>query len=162
MLTPRASRPDIDPDYGVVAADAGKGLLPWSWADERLRGRYIWWLATTRANGAPHVMPIWAVWLGDGVAFSTGANSVKARNIARDARVSIVPERGTQSVIVEGVVEELAAARRDEFVTAYKAVWDFDPSTIDSPMSLVRPTTVFGFIDEDDGFTQSATRWTFD
>jgi hypothetical protein len=33
---------------------------------------------------------------------------------------------------------------------------------MDSPVFLVRPTKVFGFIDEDDGFTPRATRWTFD
>ena len=162
MLTPRATRPQVPAGYGIAPADGGQGLLPWSWADERLRGRHIWWLATTRANGAPHLIPVWAVWLGDGVAFSTDANSLKARNIARDPRVSIVPERGVQSVIIEGVVEPLEPSRRAEFVAAYKETWDYDPSGMDSPEYLVRPKTVFGFIDEDDGFTQRATRWTFD
>ncbi|HVV38552.1 MAG TPA: pyridoxamine 5'-phosphate oxidase family protein [Acidimicrobiales bacterium] len=161
MLTPIASRPEVPAEYGIAPADGGLGLLPWSWADERLRGRHIWWLATTRPDGSPHLMPIWAVWLGDGVAFSTGAATAKARHIARDARVSIVPERGTQSVIVEGVAELLDAARTAEFVAAYKDVWDFDPSGMDSPVFLVRPTRAFGFVDEDNGFTQSATRWDF-
>ncbi|HVT76104.1 MAG TPA: pyridoxamine 5'-phosphate oxidase family protein [Acidimicrobiales bacterium] len=161
MLTPTASRPDIPAEYAIAPPDGGLGLLPWSWADERLRGRHIWWLATTRPNGSPHLMPIWAVWLGDGIAFSTGAATAKARNIARDARVSIVPERGPQSVIVEGVAEPLDPGRTAEFVAAYKDVWDFDPSGMDSPVFLVRPTRAFGFVDEDNGFTQSATRWDF-
>jgi nitroimidazol reductase NimA-like FMN-containing flavoprotein (pyridoxamine 5'-phosphate oxidase superfamily) len=161
MLTPTASRPHVPAGYGIAAADEGLGLLPWSWAEERLAGRHIWWLATTRANGSPHLIPIWAVWLGDGVAFSTDEKSLKARNIARDPRVSIVPERGTQSVIIEGVAEALPTDRRAEFIAAYKEVWDFDPSGMDSPEYLIRPTTVFGFIDEDNGFTQNATRWTF-
>jgi hypothetical protein len=161
MLTPVASRPDVPVDYGIKPADEGNGLLPWSWAEERLQGRHIWWLATTRTDGRPHLMPIWAVWLGDGIAFSTDANSRKAKNIARDNRVSIVPERGPQSVVVEGVVEELSAARRDEFLKAYAEVWDTDISGFASPNFLVRPTTVFGFIDEDEGFPLSATRWTF-
>jgi hypothetical protein len=162
MLSPRASRPDVPDGYGIAPADGGQGLLPWSWAEERLLGRHIWWLATTRANGAPHLMAIWAVWLGDGVAFSTDANSAKARNIARNPRVSLVPERGVQSVIIDGVAEPLDPARTDEFVASYKSVWSFDPSEMDSPVFLVRPTKAFGFIDEDDGFTQSATRWVFD
>lgn len=128
MLTPTSSRPDVPAGYGVVPADEGRGLLDWSWADERLRGRHIWWLATTRPNGAPHLMPIWAVWLGDGVAFSTGVDSVKAKNIAHDPRVSIIPERGVESVIVEGVIATLEPERKDEFVAAYKEAWAFDPS----------------------------------
>ncbi len=161
MLTPDQSRPNVPSGYGIAAADEGKGLLPWSWADERLRGRQIWWLATVRPSGAPHLMPIWAVWLGDGVAFSTDGDSRKARNIAANPRVSIVPERGTQSVILEGVAELLPPERKDEFVAAYNATWEIDISEMDSPAFLIRPVKAFGFVDEDDGFPLNATRWTF-
>lgn len=161
MLTPTSSRPDLPADYGVAAPDEGRGLLDWAWADERLGGRYIWWLATVRPNGRPHLMPIWAVWLGDGVAFSTGGETRKAKNLTLDARCTIVPERGVESVIVEGVVEALPADRVADFGAAYTEAYDFDPTSMDSPMLIVRPTTVFGFIDADDGFPLSATRWTF-
>jgi hypothetical protein len=167
MLTPTASRPDVPAGYGIKPADEGAGLLDWSWADERLRGRHIWWLATTRPDGRPHLMPIWAVWLGDGVAFSTGRGSRKQKNLARDNRVSLVPERGIESVILEGVAEPLDPARFAEFVAAYKEVWNFDPSVmVDEPVFLVRLTNAFGFIDSTDpeatdGFPNSATRWTF-
>ena len=93
MLRPDASRPDVPSGYGIAPADEGKGLLPWSWAEERLRGKHIWWLASMRPTGAPHLMPVWAVWLGDGVAFSTDPSSRKARNIEANPHVSIVPER---------------------------------------------------------------------
>jgi hypothetical protein len=39
MPEPRASRPYM-PDYGVQPADEGTGLLPWSWAEERLIGSH--------------------------------------------------------------------------------------------------------------------------
>ena len=150
--------------YGIKPADEGKGLLDWSWADERLRGRHIWWLATTRPNGAPHLMPVWAVWLGDGVAFSTGTGSRKSKNIAHEQRVSITPERGVESVIVEGVVEPLSPERKDEFVAAYEQVWGMDPTGMGEPLLLIRPTRAFGFIDveDDTGFPNTATRWTFE
>jgi len=35
MRAPRASRPYM-PDYGFRGPDEGSGLLPWSWAEERL------------------------------------------------------------------------------------------------------------------------------
>lgn len=43
-------------------------------------------LATTRADGSPHVAPVWFVLDGDDVLFNTGRTSVKARNLARDGR----------------------------------------------------------------------------
>ena len=46
-------------------------------------------LATTRADGSPHVTPIWFVLDGDEIVFTTHHTSVKARNIARDPRVSL-------------------------------------------------------------------------
>ena len=106
-------------------------------------------------------MPVWAVWLGDGVGFSTAADSRKAKNLALNKHVTIVPERGTQSVIVEGVVEELPAARNPEFFEVYKSAYEIDISEMGEPGFFIRPTKVFGFVDEEDGFPLNATRWVF-
>jgi PPOX class probable F420-dependent enzyme len=50
-------------------------------------------LATVRANGAPHVVPIWFVIdTSDGVdriVFTTGANTVKAKALRRDPRFAL-------------------------------------------------------------------------
>jgi PPOX class probable F420-dependent enzyme len=46
-------------------------------------------LSTVRADGSPHVTPIWFVLDGDELVFNTGKSSVKGRNIARDGRVAL-------------------------------------------------------------------------
>ncbi len=161
MLTPRSARPDAPVGYGIVPENEGRGLLDWSWAEERLRGRYIWWLATTRPDGRPHLMPVWAVWVNEGVAFSTGAGTRKARNLAHNPFVTIVPERGVESVIVEGEAGPLPIELESTFVAAYTDAYGMDPMAMGEPVYLVKPTAAFGFIDEDDGFPLSATRWTF-
>lgn len=47
-------------------------------------------LATTRADGRPHVVPIWFVLDADGaIRFTTGAATVKARNLPRDPRAML-------------------------------------------------------------------------
>ena len=46
-------------------------------------------LATMRADGRPHVVPIWFVLDGDDIIFMTGANTVKGRNLQRDGRVAL-------------------------------------------------------------------------
>ena len=47
-------------------------------------------LATTMATGQPHVMPVWFVLDEEDVVFTTGAGSVKARNLRRDPRSAVV------------------------------------------------------------------------
>ncbi|GAB2966150.1 PPOX class F420-dependent oxidoreductase [Streptomyces pseudoechinosporeus] len=46
-------------------------------------------LSTIRADGSPHVAPIWFVLDGDDLVFNTGKDSVKGRNLARDGRVAL-------------------------------------------------------------------------
>lgn len=46
-------------------------------------------LSTVRADGSPHVTPIWFLLDGDDFVFNTDKNSVKGRNLARDGRVAL-------------------------------------------------------------------------
>jgi PPOX class probable F420-dependent enzyme len=47
-------------------------------------------LATTRADGRPHVAPVWFVVDGDDLVFMTGADTVKGRTLRRDPRAALV------------------------------------------------------------------------
>ena len=46
-------------------------------------------LAVVRANGAPHVAPIWFVLDGDDMVFMTGANTIKGKALRRDGRIAL-------------------------------------------------------------------------
>ncbi|MCX4452271.1 PPOX class F420-dependent oxidoreductase [Streptomyces sp. NBC_01340] len=46
-------------------------------------------LSTVRADGSPHVAPIWFLLDGDHVLFNTAKESVKGRNLARDGRAAL-------------------------------------------------------------------------
>ncbi|MEC4020412.1 PPOX class F420-dependent oxidoreductase [Streptomyces sp. H27-D2] len=46
-------------------------------------------LSTVKADGSPHVAPVWFLLDGDDLVFTTGYDTVKGRNIARDGRVAI-------------------------------------------------------------------------
>ena len=62
-------------------------------------------VATVRADGRPHVAPIWFVLDGDDIIFTTGADTVKGTSIARDPRVAMTvddQEPPFSFVIVEG------------------------------------------------------------
>ena len=66
-------------------------------------------LATVRADGRPHVAPVWYDVDDDGtIVFNTGESTVKGRNLRRDPRASLCvdDERPPFSyVLVEGTVE---------------------------------------------------------
>ena len=46
-------------------------------------------VATVRAEGRPHVAPVWFALDGDTIVFNTGEATIKGRNLRRDARVCI-------------------------------------------------------------------------
>ncbi|MFE0134997.1 PPOX class F420-dependent oxidoreductase [Streptomyces sp. NPDC059037] len=46
-------------------------------------------LSTVRADGSPHIAPIWFLLDGDHLVFNTGADTVKGRNLARDGRIAL-------------------------------------------------------------------------
>lgn len=46
-------------------------------------------LSTVRADGSPHVAPVWFLLDGNDVVFNTGERTVKGRNLARDGRVAL-------------------------------------------------------------------------
>jgi PPOX class probable F420-dependent enzyme len=65
-------------------------------------------LATVRADGRPHVAPVWIDLDGDQVIFTTGASSVKGTALRRDPRVALCLDDETPPfafVIIEGIAE---------------------------------------------------------
>ncbi|MDX3849981.1 PPOX class F420-dependent oxidoreductase [Streptomyces sp. AK02-01A] len=46
-------------------------------------------LSTVRADGSPHIAPVWFVLDGDDLVFNTGKETVKGRNLLRDNRVAL-------------------------------------------------------------------------
>jgi PPOX class probable F420-dependent enzyme len=74
-------------------------------------------LSSVRADGRPHVAPVWFLLDGDDVVFNTGKDTVKGRNLARDGRCAICvdDERAPYSfAMLEGTArlsEDLAQVR---------------------------------------------------
>lgn len=71
-----------------MATTPGPVPLP-DLARELVAGPHVAHLATVLPDGAPHSVPLWVSWEGDRLAFLTGPHSRKARNVARDPRVSV-------------------------------------------------------------------------
>ena len=161
--TPKASRPHM-PGYGMPKST--KGLLPWKWAEQRLRKSHNYWITTVKPDGSPHTMVVWGLWMNGAFLFSTGRQSRKARNLAENPRCVVCTERAEEAVVVEGVAEIAGVAVRPEFLKKYQPKYHFDMAGMEKdilamkePVFAVRPRVAFGLYEKN--FMGSATRWMF-
>lgn len=153
------------PGYGLQSAEEGTGLLPWAWADERLVASRDYWVVTLWPDGRPHAMPVWGVWDGGALWFSSSRGSRKIRNLAADPRCVVTIADTTDPVVVEGradIVTEPAELSRmlallnAKYSTSYPA--EFADPTVNATVR-VRPRWAFGLVQDD--FAGSPTRWAF-
>ena len=107
-------------DPAAVAAD-------WDQTRRTLEDAELFWIATVRADGRPHVTPLVAIWLDDAIYFATGVGEQKAVNLRTNQNVilttgcnewerglDVVVEGEAVQVIEETVLERLAEAWADE------------------------------------------------
>src|SRR5205814_5468060 len=114
---PRSSRPHM-PGYGLPQGN--KGLLPWSWAEQRLKKSHNYWITTVKPDGSPHTMVVWGMWQDGRFLFSTGSKSRKARNLAENPKCIVCTENAAEAVIVEGIAEIADVAARKKLLPAYE------------------------------------------
>jgi len=153
------------PGYGLPKGV--KGLLPWSWAQQRLEKSHNYWITTAKPDRSPHTMIVWGLWQDGLFLFSTGRRSRKAQNLANNKHCVVCTEHANQAVIVEGTAEEVADAEvRRAFLRRYERKYKFDMSGMEQdilnlkePIYAVRPVVAFG-LDEKKSLN-AATRWHF-
>lgn len=157
--------------YGVT--DDPDGLLPWSWAEERLLSTRNFWLVTANGAGRPHSMPVWGVWMPDRERWGMGCDPTarKARNLAANDRVVVTTETTVECVSLEGravrldrsegrpMAEAWAAKYHAETGQTMETMTDF---VLGGAMFEVIPERAFGMIETPEDFTRAATRWVWD
>ncbi len=150
------------PGYGITPSGDSEGVLPWSWAVERLTNAHNYWLATGGSGRAPQLTAVWGVWLDGAFYFSCAGTSRKARNLAEDARCAVSTEHADEAVIVEGVAELVDnRGTLEEFKAAYDPKYSWEIEIDKGGIFEVRPTVAFAFIEYPGKFESTATRWTF-
>jgi nitroimidazol reductase NimA-like FMN-containing flavoprotein (pyridoxamine 5'-phosphate oxidase superfamily) len=162
---PSSARPYM-PGYGTLPANEGSGLLPWSWAEERLVASRNYWMVTVWPDGRPHAMPVWGMWHEGTFLFSSSNPSRKAKNLTADPRCVITTEDAANPVVVEGTAERITdpneiaamlALENSKYETDYK-IDSLDPAV--NSCFRVRPNWAFGIKYGD--FEGSPTRWDFE
>jgi hypothetical protein len=162
--SPKASRPHM-PGYGLPKGD--KGLLPWTWADQRLKKSHNYWITTVKPDGSPHTMVVWGLWTDGRFLFSTGSKSRKARNLAKNSNCVVCTEHANEAVIVEGIAEIADQSARRKMLPVYERKYKFDMGnmkddilSMKEPVFAVRPRLAFGLWEKE--FIGKSTRWTFE
>ena len=154
--------------YGVP--DSDEGVLPWTWAEERLLGSRSYWVTTVSSAGRPHSMPVWGVWLPERERFwfSCATTARKARNLRAVPSIVVAPDDTVEVVSLEGRAVEVTGGDLNEPVSAYwhkygaememeqPAVAEF--LTSNSSFEVV-PERAFGIIGRPGEFSARATRW---
>jgi len=160
----KASRPHA-PGYGFP--EGAKGLLPWSWAEQRLKKSHNYWITTVKPDGSPHTMVVWGLWQDGRFLFSTGSKSRKAGNLGQHPSCIVCTEDASEAVIVEGVAEIADVAARRKLIPIYEKKYKFDLSTMKEdllsmkePVFAVRPRIVFALWEKH--FQGKSTRWKFE
>lgn len=161
--SPRSSRPHAK-GYGFTKGK--KGLLPWSWAEQRLKKSHNYWITTVKPDGSPHTMVVWGLWQDGRFLFSTGSQSRKARNLEKNPRCIICTEEAHEAIIVEGVAEIADVKARRKLIPTYQRKYDWDLSSMQDdllsmkePVFAVRPKLVFALWEK--YFQSKSTRWQF-
>jgi len=120
------------PGYGLPESD--KGLLPWSWAEQRLKKSHNYWITTVKQDGSsqpsPHTMVVWGLWQDGRLLFSTGSKSRKARNLAQNSNCVVCTEHAHEAVIVEGVAEIADVAARRKLIPVYEKKYKWELSSM--------------------------------
>jgi nitroimidazol reductase NimA-like FMN-containing flavoprotein (pyridoxamine 5'-phosphate oxidase superfamily) len=154
----------MEPTAEIINFPEGYGTptetLAWSDVHARLEEAERYWLATTRADGRPHVVPTDGLWTADGFYFGGHSDTVHMRNLRRDQRAALHLEDAIAAVIVEGTAELIAPSRDDAERLAAASKSKYGWGSIDSYLSgvwLLRPTRVLAW----NALNRDATRFNF-
>ena len=146
--------------YGMRTGS--RGMLSWPDVENKIAGAHNYWICTTRPDGRPHTMPVWAVWVDQAVYFGTDRSSRKARNILANPAMVIHLELLKEAVILEGSAEEvthrmLMPAIDAAYRKKYKMRLSEGPG--DLLLFRLRPQRVLAWTEKE--FATSPTRWEF-
>ena len=141
-------------------SEPGATATSWDEARTRVESAELFWIATVRGDGRPHMTPLVAVWLDDALHFCTGETEQKAANLRANQHVvlltgcnqwdegmDVVVEGRAVPVTDRGLLERLAAA----WGRKWDGRWDYEPGDAgfrgDERVLVftVRPEKVFAF-----------------
>ena len=107
-MDPRAELLTFPSEYGVA-----KNPMTWDEVRVRLEDAPNYWLATTRPDGRPHVVPLDGIWLDAAWYFGGSPETVHMRNAMAGSMGVLHTGEGLRPIIVEGAVSSATVSRED-------------------------------------------------
>ena len=157
-MDPIAEQMDVPPGYGSPST-----LLAWEHVRGKLEAARVYWLASTRPNRMPHVVPRDGIWIEDALHYGGSEETVHHRNVLANIAVTMHIGDGMEAIIVEGRVAiepqspEQAAKLVDASFAKYPQYGRLDPKLYERVLVL-RPRRVLAWTT----FAENATRFRFE
>jgi nitroimidazol reductase NimA-like FMN-containing flavoprotein (pyridoxamine 5'-phosphate oxidase superfamily) len=156
------SRPTSEPIAFPEVYGKATGALDWSDVENRLEKAERYWLATTRRDGRPHVIPIDGVWLEGAWYFGGAPETVHQRSVQENPNIVMHLEDPMAAVIVEGVAErvELPAEKAKQLASATTSKYGYPtrPEDYSGGVWRLEPRRVLAW----NSFPKEPTRFRFD
>ncbi len=143
-------------------------MLTWGSVQRILRGARYLWIATTDADGSPHIVEQWCAWVDDTLFFEGSERTRWARNLARDPRLAFGVQVADRAAYGRAVVDVARGLERDvaariarQYAAKYGPDFGYRPSVaqyVEGPIFRARPTKIIAF--DVRRFNTSATRFT--
>ncbi len=155
-----ANMADKEPVAELQPQFSSDGATPIPWAEARghLEKAEIYWLATVRPDGRPHVTPLPSVWLDGALYFCTGPSERKAKNLVGNSHCVVTTGCNVLDgldLVVEGEAVKVSdEAKLQRLADKYASKYDWHYTVRDGAfygeggLALVyevTPTTAFGF-----------------
>lgn len=159
MSEPRVDKPQIPREYGNP-----KKRLKWSDVETMIANATVYWFASTRPDGRPHVAPRDGNWMDGGLYYGGSPETVHSRNIAANPNVVAHIGDGQEVAILEGTVtvERPSKEMIDRLIEAafvkYPQYGRQPASLYEQGVAVLRPRKVIAWT----SFTENATRFRFD
>jgi len=152
--------------------DSDQGMLPWSWAVERLEAAPNFWVISVRPDNRPHASPVWGVWMDGAFYFDGNSETRRMKNLLANPEAVVHLESGDEVVILEGRADPVPpppdadlAQRLAARYSAKYAAHDYNPSPDtwdEGGLYVLRPRLALGWMLKPDvPFGSTYTRWRF-
>ena len=155
---PTVEKLNLPSGYGTTTT-----TLEWGAVREQLEEAKQYWLATNRAVGSPHIIPIDGVWLDDLWYYGGSPDTAHWRLVQRDPNVTMHLPDPWRVVVVEGAVRKadpspgIAQQLADVSNQKYPDYgFTYEPSSFTGALVL-QPTRVLAW----SSFPNDCTRFTF-